>query len=101
MDSLAKKQNRRAVRTALEKLPEELDDIYDEGMWRIRSQDREDAELAEQVLYWMSYAFRPLTVTEVQHALTVKPGDPDIDEEALPDKGLLVSTCVGLVTIDQ
>ncbi|KAH0536690.1 hypothetical protein FGG08_006456 [Glutinoglossum americanum] len=99
MDSLAKKHNRRDVRTALRNLPKELDDTYDEAMQRIRGQDEEDAKLAERILYWISYAFRPLTVTEIKHALAVQPGDVDFDEEAMPD--VLVSICAGLVTVDR
>src|SRR5205085_8041493 len=40
-------------------------------------------------------------IAEIQHALAVKPEDTNIAEEALPDEDLLVSVCVGLVTIDQ
>ena len=101
MDSLAKKHNRRDVRMTLNNLPKELDDTYDEAMKRIRSQDGGDVELAEKVLYWISYAVRPLTVSEIQHALATEPGDVGLDEEALPDEDLLVSVCAGLVTIDQ
>ena len=100
MDSLAKKLNRRDVREALKNLPIDLDNTYDEAIWRIESQNKEEVNLAKKVLCWISYAFRPLTVTEIQHGLAVKPGDVALDEEALPDKDDLVSLCAGLVTID-
>jgi ankyrin repeat protein len=100
MDSLAKKHNRRDVCKALENLPKELDDTYDEAMQRIWSNE-EDAKLAEQVLSWISYAFRPLTIIEVQHALAVGPGNVNFDEDALPDEDVLVSVCAGLVTLDK
>jgi hypothetical protein len=70
-------------------------------MQRISSQDEEDTKLAEQVLCWITHAFKPLTITEVQHALAVGPGDVNFDEDALPDQDILVSVCAGLVTIDQ
>src|SRR5437667_2919487 len=101
MDSLAKKVNRRDVRKTVKNLPIELDDTYDEAMQRIESQDKEEVNLAKQVLCWISFALRPLTVAEIQHALAVEPGDTTIDEEALPDEGVLVSVCVGLTTVDQ
>ena len=101
MDSLAKRQNRRDVRIALENLPKGVDDTYDEAMQRIRNQDEEDARFAERVLYWISYALRPLSVIELQHALAVEVGDIDVDNEAFPDEDLLVSVCAGLVTVDQ
>jgi ankyrin repeat protein len=98
---LAKKNNRRDIRKALKNLPKGLDDTYDEALRRIRSQDEDDANLAEKVLSYISYAFRPLTITEVRHALAVEPGDVDIDEDALPDEDILVSVCAGLVTLDK
>jgi ankyrin repeat protein len=101
MDSLAKKHNRRDVRKALENLPKELDDTYSEAMQRIQSQDEEDAKLAKQVLFWISYAFRPLTISQVRHALAVEPGNITFDEDALPDEDVLVSVCAGLVAVDQ
>jgi hypothetical protein len=101
MDSLAKKDNIKAVRKALLNLPQELHGIYNEAMNRIRTQAPEKVERANQVLSWISYALRPLTVTEIRHALAVEPGDVKFDEEALPDEDLLVSVCAGLVTIDQ
>src|SRR5205809_4719800 len=73
MDSLAKKKSRRDVRKALENLPKELDDTYMEAMQRIESQHEDDVKLAEGVLSWISFTFRPLTIRELQHALAVEP----------------------------
>jgi ankyrin repeat protein len=101
MDSLAKKLNRKEVRKAIKSLPAELDNIYDETMERIRSQNEGEANLAIKILYWISYAFRPLTVTEIQHALAVEPGDAKFDKELLLDDDILVSVCAGLVIIDR
>lgn len=100
LDSLAKKQDKRDVRQALEDLSNELDDTYDEAMHRINNQDKEDARLANRVLSWVSYALRPLTVTELQHALAVVFEESIPDDEALIDEDLLVSLCAGLIVID-
>jgi hypothetical protein len=100
LSSLAKKDNCRDVRRALRSLPKELDDTYDEALQRIWSQDHDKVKRARQILSWISFAFRPLTIREIQHALAVEPEDTDIDEEALPNQDLLVSVCAGLVTID-
>ena len=70
-------------------------------MERIRNQDEDDAQLAKRTLSWISYALRPLTVKEIQHAIAVEPGENELDEEALPDEELLISVCAGIVTIDQ
>ena len=47
LDSLAKKHNRRDMRLALDGLPRELYDIYDEALQRVMSQDEEDVDLAK------------------------------------------------------
>ena len=101
IDSLARKHNCRDVGEALKKLPKQLNETYDEAMRRIRGQDPEDCELAEQVLSWILYAFRPLTLVEVQHALAVKPSDRDFNREAILDEESLTSVCAGLVIIEQ
>jgi len=70
-------------------------------MERICNQDEDDAQLAKRTLSWISYALRPLTVKEIQHAIAVEPSEKELDEEALPDEELLISVCAGIVTIDQ
>jgi len=70
-------------------------------MERINDQRSGFKELAEQVLSWITYAQRPLTILELQHALAVESGEPKLDEENLSDIEDLVSVCAGLVTVDQ
>ncbi|KAI9770937.1 MAG: hypothetical protein M1840_002641 [Geoglossum simile] len=100
-DALVSKGTRKEVRKALETLPKELDSTYEEAMRRIESQNNDDKQLAERVLFWISFALRPLTLKELQHALAVEPDETDLDEENLPDEELLTSVCAGLVTVDQ
>ena len=101
MNSLAKKHSRRDLCLTLDILPKELDESYAETMQRIMDQDEYDAQLAEKILCWISFAIRSLTIREIQHTLAVTPGDTDFDDEALPYQDILVSVCAGLVTIDQ
>ena len=101
MDSLTKQPHRKALRLALENLPPELDETYNDALARIRNQDKEDANIAHQVLGWVTHATRPLTMKQLQHALSVEPGQDDLDEETLIDEELLISTCLGLVTVDD
>ncbi|KAI0547888.1 ankyrin repeat-containing domain protein [Xylaria curta] len=90
----------REIRQALETLPTGLSETYNQAMQRIRNQDQGQVELAYKVLYWISYAFRLLTVAELQHALAVQLGDEDFDEDGLHDLELMISVCAGLVTVD-
>jgi ankyrin repeat protein len=52
-------------------------------------------------LGWITCAKRPLTTTELQHALGVEVSEAELDEENLPHVGDIVSVCAGLVTIDE
>jgi ankyrin repeat protein len=101
MDSLVTKGTRKAVREALKTLPKELESTYQEAMQRIQSQNDDDKQLAERVLYWISFAFRPLALNELQHALAVEFGESELDEENIPDEELLTSLCAGLVIVDK
>ena len=101
LEALAVQDNRRDLRRALETLPSKLDETYDEAMRRIQSQNLRQSERAYQVLGWICYTLRPLQVAELQHALSVKAGDTDLDEEGLPDADTIVSVCGGLVTTDR
>ena len=101
MDSLVSKSSLRAVRNALKVLPTRVNDTYDEVMARIRAQSPDDRELAENVLSWIAYARRPISLQELQHAVAVTPDMLDMDPEALVDKFILIDVCAGLVVIDD
>jgi hypothetical protein len=98
---LARKHNRRDVKNALESLPKELDDAYDELVKRILSQNLEDVNLAKQVLTWVTNAKRALTAAELQHALTITPNSLGIDDEALTEVDHLIAVCAGMMTFDR
>ena len=104
VDSLADKTSVKAIKAALEKLPQgsnALDIAYGEAMKRINNQSEGFRSLAELVLSWITYAKRPLTAAELQCAIAVEPGELEMDEENLSDIKDLVSVCAGLVRVDE
>jgi ankyrin repeat domain-containing protein 50 len=101
MDSLMSKHSLAAARKALQNLPTEVDATYDEAMERIERQSEDDRDLAKQVISWITYAFRPLSVQELQHALAITPETTEMDYEAIIDEDILTSVCAGLVVIDE
>ena len=70
-------------------------------MRRIENQDSDHTRIALKALAWVSYALRPLSLKELQHALAVEPGDKDLDEELVMDGQSITSLCAGLVVVDQ
>lgn len=101
LESLTTKTTLRKLKDALIALPEGLNNCYDETMERINSQHTDQATLARKVLSWVFYASQPLTMLEIQHALAVEAGDAHLDEDNIPDEGLLLSVCNGLVTYEK
>ncbi|KAL9105147.1 MAG: hypothetical protein Q9187_008807 [Circinaria calcarea] len=101
MDSVASKSNRKAIRNSLETLPMGLDETYQEAMKRIYDQSRDDRELANEVLSWITFALRPLSMSELQNALAIEPEKSELDTDAVPDEEILLSVCAGLVVVDQ
>jgi len=70
-------------------------------MERINRQQPGFRQLAEKVLSWITCARRPLTTSELQHALAVVVGDAKLDEDNLCRTERMASVCAGLVTIDE
>ena len=80
---------------------EALDFMYIFGMERIQGQALHIAELAKRVLSWITCARRPLTTSELQHALAVEAGQSELNQDNLEEIDIMVSVCAGLVTVDQ
>ncbi|KAL8858999.1 MAG: hypothetical protein Q9178_004480 [Gyalolechia marmorata] len=103
LGALATKHTRKALRSALQSLPIEVDRTYKETLRRINDQNHDDISLAKQVLMWVFHARDPLTLIELQHAIATisLDGETDIDDDDLPDEDILVSVCAGIITVDQ
>ncbi|KAL7920173.1 hypothetical protein ACQKWADRAFT_322360 [Trichoderma austrokoningii] len=107
IDLVATKKVLGMVESTLRNLPEglkELDTAYDDVITRIENQDDDDVIMAKQILTWLYYAARPLTLVELRHSLATNlasEADPDateLDEAFLPDEEVIVSVCAGIVT---
>ena len=101
VSSIIRKHSRKDVEKGLTELPGELNSTYDQIFKRINSQGEEDEELARSVLSWLTFAHRPLTVTMLQQALAINPGDSSFEEDAIIHEESLLSVCAGLVVIDE
>lgn len=70
-------------------------------MERIESQVSARRSRAQQLLAWILCATRPLRLEEVRAALGVELDDTDADPEALPNMDHALSTCAGILAVDQ
>ncbi|KAJ6180200.1 hypothetical protein N7519_010661 [Penicillium mononematosum] len=104
LNSLVGKRSPKAIRSALKDISsstKQYDSAYSDAMKRIQGQVSDQAELAMQVLAWITCAKRPLTTVELQTALAVEIDESVFDEDNVPDLIDVVSVCAGLVTIDE
>lgn len=101
LKSLVELDNPKAVIQALGRLPVELEASYDDAISRIERQPDQHRNRAKQVLSWISFTLRPLTVTELRQALAVELGSREMDKSGLPALTRLVSVCAGLVAVDR
>lgn len=79
--------------------PDAYNKMYDISMQRIKRQLPEQAALAHRVLSFVTVARRPLTISELQHALAIQVGDTEINNDKLPHVNDIVRVCAGLVTV--
>jgi hypothetical protein len=60
-------------------------------MERINGQPPGLRHLAQKMLMWITCAMRPLTTSELQHALAITVGDSELDKENIPTIKTMVS----------
>ena len=77
-----------------------LSDAYTATLTRLKAQGGSRAGLGLKALMWVLYSERPLRVEELCHALGVEIGSTDLDLENIPESQTLLSSCLGLITID-
>ena len=100
-DSLVGYKTPRAIKDSLHKLSRgagSLDSAYHGAMKRIENQDQFSRDLAIRTLSWITQGQRLLSVAEIQQAVAIELGDPDLDPDSTVDCDDIISACTGLVT---
>jgi hypothetical protein len=101
IDALMECQSVAEVREAIHGLPKDISATYRNAIERIKQQRERNRRLAFAVLSWVTFAGRPLTVTELQYAVTVNPGMTALTSEHVINETRLTSYCAGLIVIDD
>ncbi|KAI4124244.1 MAG: hypothetical protein LQ338_004901 [Usnochroma carphineum] len=101
MDSLATKMSVETLKRAIENLPSTLNQLYDDAFRRIDDQDKEERGFANKALRWVAYAYRPLTVRELEEALAIEPRGQDFNPDAAPNIAFVLEACAGLLIVDK
>ena len=77
-----------------------LGDAYTATLTRLRAQKGNKSALGLKVLMWVLYSERPLKAEELCHALGVELGSRDLDLENIPALRTLLTSSLGLVTVE-
>jgi hypothetical protein len=91
----------RARRKALKTMPKKLYDAFQTTSYRIENQSEARKQQGLDTLKWVFLAERQLSVNELQCALSIRPGDKQIDQDGFPTKKSIIDCCLGLVIIDE
>ena len=107
MESLRTKVNQLELERALSRLPDSVEGYYKEAMQRIDAQRPDERKRGYKVLSLVSRARRPLSLSELQHALAVTTFYDDSYKEADilkaidPSKTILESTAALIILEDD
>lgn len=112
LDSLEDKASEESMTVALQNLPKpapdseedyirELNQAYIGVVERINDQRKDFRKLAKQILSWLTFAKRPLSLKQVRHALAVEVGNTVLDEESFVKISSIISVCAGLVIVRE
>ena len=77
-----------------------LSDAYTTTLTRLKEQKGNKSVLGLKVLTWVLHSERPLLAEELCHALAVEMGSLDLDTRSVPVLRTLLSSCLGLVTVE-
>ncbi|KAH6911212.1 hypothetical protein BKA70DRAFT_1560343 [Coprinopsis sp. MPI-PUGE-AT-0042] len=101
MQALRECTNRHELETTLKDFPRRIKDVYIQTWTRIVNQPSAKVSLALNVLVWVLYATRSLTVSELRHAVVSSPDTHKLDLRRLAPAETLVSVCCGLLVHEQ
>ena len=77
-----------------------LSDAYTATLRRLKAQEGDKSVLGLNVLMWVLNSQRPLRTDDLCHALGVEVGSVGLDPENIPALKTLLSSCLGLVTVE-
>jgi hypothetical protein len=89
------------VKKTLVSLPADINKLYRDTLQRIRAQPPGKAQLARDVLVWVVFASRSLTIEELQEAVAICPDTHKFERDRLVPEATLIGACHGLVAVEE
>jgi ankyrin repeat protein len=91
-----------SIRKALDDLPAGLYETYDRIIHSIEERGKDDGPIAQRCLLFVTGAFTPLTLDELNEAMMIEVGRPSLNEDlGVADTMDIVAACGSLVTYNE
>lgn len=89
------------VKQALKHLSADLTTVFSSTLERMQNLSGKRRKVAFNTMMWISHAKRPLKVDELQHALSVRFEENDVDRDNFSSLRSILDYCCGLVEVDK
>jgi len=100
IESLKNSTTVNELREAVKSFSSDIDNMYSSTWERIMAQSQKSVLLAKHAITWLTYAFRPLTIIELQHALAVQPNTATFDDDDVSTEETIILVYCGLIVIE-
>ncbi|EAU82468.2 ankyrin repeat domain-containing protein 52 [Coprinopsis cinerea okayama7 len=91
----------KSLKSSLQQFPAKIEDMYLETLKRIKAQPSEHVTLAQRILLWVIFSEGPLSLKDLQYALSTCPETHQFDEDGWVHESTILSVCCGLIEVDH
>jgi hypothetical protein len=91
----------REVKETLASFPTDIEDLYLKTWQRIFSQKGGKGLVARNLLTWVVFGLRSLTIEELREAVAFHPDTHKFEQDRLVPDATLIGLCYGLVTVEK
>ncbi|KAI5838978.1 hypothetical protein DFP73DRAFT_519351, partial [Morchella snyderi] len=90
------------IRTVLQNLPTGLMETYNRALRKIHIKKPDTILFVQKIFKWITCARRPLTIDEIKEAISISPGDRNLDSDNITtDDSRIIQACANLVVFDS
>ncbi|KAL5324553.1 hypothetical protein ACEPPN_009099 [Leptodophora sp. 'Broadleaf-Isolate-01'] len=97
IDHLCQLPTDKARSKALDQLPRGLSETYEQILGRILERHEDVHDLVSRTLQWLAFAERPLGWRELSEALSITPGDTQLEPDSIVSEDEILRWCSSLV----
>jgi len=101
LEYLSSQVSLKQTRTALSTLPNGVSEYYAQVFQQIESQVQHERVLAQKAISYVQYARRPLTISELVQALTLRFDTENLDETDFSSRSYILARCKRLLHFNE